>query len=62
VSTFEYLGFFIAVCSGWAVFLMIVAMLCILSNRVTHVALDACGGWKTFLKYREWYMENEVKK
>ena len=62
MSTFEYLGFFIAACSGWAVCLMVVLMLVHLSNRVTHMALDAYGGWETFFKFREWYIENEAKK
>ena len=62
MNTFETIGYIVAACTTWGLILVVVSMLCFLSNRVTHMVLDSYGGWKTFIKYRDWYFEQEETK
>ena len=58
------MGCLTAICAGWMLILLALLGLVRMSNWTAHRVLDAYGGWKTFLKYREWYWkqpENHVK-
>ena len=32
------------------------------SNKASHVVLDAYGGWKVFLEFRDWYHTERSKR
>lgn len=42
---------------GWALLLFAIYLLVLCSNRLTHLVLDAYGGWETFMRYRKWYWQ-----
>lgn len=56
---FEVIGMVAAGVSAWGCLLAAVYAMCIASNRITYMVLDAYGGWDTFLRYREWYHEQK---
>jgi hypothetical protein len=55
----ETIGIIFITCSAWLAFLAIIAGLCYLSNALTHLVIEAYGGWRTFLRYRVWYLTNK---
>ena len=43
--------------AGWVVILFAIYGCVLCSNRLTHLVLDAYGGWETFMRYRKWYWQ-----
>jgi hypothetical protein len=60
-ETLALLGTIFLTFSAWLSILAIIAGLCYLSNRVSHLVLESYGGWRTFFDYRVWYLTNHKK-
>jgi hypothetical protein len=61
-ETLALLGIIFLTFSVWLASLAIIAGLCYLSNAVSHLVIEAYGGWKTFFDYRIWYLTNYKRK
>jgi hypothetical protein len=60
----EYIEKVVLYLTVWSAILLLIILLCKVSNRVSHMVLDSYGGWKTFIEYRKWYLKQneEVEK
>lgn len=50
-----WIGYVVMLSCGVAVAAGSVIWASMLSNRASKMAVDAYGGWKVFLEFREWY-------
>jgi hypothetical protein len=57
----EYIGKVVMYLTSWSAILLLIILLCKVSNRVSHMVLDSYGGWKTFIEYRKWYLKQNEK-
>lgn len=55
---FLWIGYAAAGLTAIAALASAVIGVAILSNKAQHMLLNTLGGWKTFLRYREWYHHN----
>lgn len=57
-ALFLWIGYVVAGLSAIAALAAAVIGVALLSNKAQHMLLASIGGWKIFLRYREWYHHN----
>lgn len=57
-DTFIWIGYAVATLSAIAALAAAAIGVAMLSNHAQHMLLETIGGWKIFLRYREWYHHN----
>lgn len=57
---FEYIGYAVALCTGWGLVLLAASALAYATNwTLWHCVETFYGGTKTFVEFRDWYHKNK---
>ncbi len=57
----EVIGYWFCVLLAFAALAGITGLVAYLNIRASRYFVDMLGGWNTFLRYRKWYLANELK-
>ena len=57
----QYIGYFVMSISAITSVLFFAIFVAQLGNRAQRKLLDMYGGWKVFLRYRDWYLYQQNK-
>ena len=56
-----WIGYAVMMVGAFVVCLGVLIGAATVSNKMSHMVLDAYGGWKVFLEFREWYHNERPK-